>query len=204
MIEIPFNPDFSEQMDRTNSHGDHPCIVCGRKCRNPRYQVYVNSGFSHILNTEEIAQDEGEMGWFPVGPDCLKKHPELRSYVRASEKDKAKATETLLQQYRAGKLSTLWNAEKADMMQRHPELHETTNGDMAAAKIAVLAGREVAALESLSRQHCGNLDAYPEQCELYDRLFMEENYHLRSELIDMSGCRAICTYEQDFIDGIFE
>jgi hypothetical protein len=132
--------------------------------------------------------------------------PHYQPYYDAmlEELRKAKTEQSILQQYRAGKLSALWNAEKASMMQAHPELHETTCGDMAAAKIMVLAGREVAALGSFIRQHCGNLDAYPEQCELYDWLFMEENYHLRSELIDMSGCRSICTYEQDFIDGVFE
>jgi hypothetical protein len=111
---------------------------------------------------------------------------------------------TLLQQYRAGELSSLWNAEKATMMQSHPQMHETTCGDMAAAKLMVLAGREVAALEAFIRQHRIELDAFPEQCELYDWLFMEERYHLRSELIEMSGCRSICSYEQDFVDGVFE
>jgi hypothetical protein len=29
MLKIPFDPLFAENMDRTNSHGDAPCIVCG-------------------------------------------------------------------------------------------------------------------------------------------------------------------------------
>jgi hypothetical protein len=85
MIEIPFNDDFCEQMDRTGSHGVNPCIVCGRNIKNKRAKrVYVNSGFSHILTAEEFQQDEGEMGSWPVGADCLSKHPEIRPYIIVS------------------------------------------------------------------------------------------------------------------------
>jgi hypothetical protein len=82
MIEIPFDPLFVENMNRTQSHGFNPCIICGRKCKNPRYKVYVNSGFSHILTEDEFRQDEGQMLLFPIGADCLRKHPEVRSYVQ--------------------------------------------------------------------------------------------------------------------------
>ena len=110
----------------------------------------------------------------------------------------------ILQKYREGKLADLWNAEKAIQMKSHPELHQTTCGDMAAAKIATLAGREILELQKFIREHYSELDLYPEQVALYDWIFVEENYHLRGEIIDMSGARAICSYEQDFIDGIFE
>jgi hypothetical protein len=82
MIEIPFAADFNENMDRTNSHGNNPCIVCGRNIRNKKAKrVHVNSGFSHILTVEEFKADAGEMGSWPVGPDCLNKHPELCEYI---------------------------------------------------------------------------------------------------------------------------
>jgi hypothetical protein len=82
MIEIPFNDDFTDQMERTQSHGSNPCIICGRKCHNLRYRVYVNDGFSHILTADEFRQEAGEMGLFPIGANCLQKHPEIRPYVQ--------------------------------------------------------------------------------------------------------------------------
>lgn len=85
MIEIPFNLDFSEQMERTGSHGDNPCVVCGRNIKNKRAKrVYVDSGFSHILTAEEFQQDAGEMGSWAIGNDCLQKHPELQPYIIVS------------------------------------------------------------------------------------------------------------------------
>lgn len=87
-IEIPFNDDFGEQMDRTGSHGRSPCIVCGRQCPNPRYMVHVHGGLQTIVTEEEAEQlnnsDEsgGDMGMWPIGTDCLKKHPELRPYAQ--------------------------------------------------------------------------------------------------------------------------
>jgi len=86
-IEIPFNDDFSEQMDRTGSHGRSPCIVCGRQCPNPRYMVHVHEGLLTIVTEEEatrLNEDDpsGDMGMWPIGTDCLKKHPELRPYVQ--------------------------------------------------------------------------------------------------------------------------
>ena len=111
--------------------------------------------------------------------------------------------EGILLQYREGQLPKMWEEEKILQMQNHPELHQTTCGDMAAAKIAVLAGREIAGLNQFYREHRRDMTSFPEQADLYDWIFAEERYHLRSEIIDMSGCRAICSYEQDFIDGLF-
>lgn len=85
MIDIPFNPDFNEQFDRSSKNGEFlPCVVCGRMCKNPRYLTHVHGGFS-VLVTEDEAKtmNEGaDMGMFPIGSDCLKKHPELRPYVQ--------------------------------------------------------------------------------------------------------------------------
>lgn len=87
MINIPFDEKFSENMDRTNSHGDNPCIICGRKCRTLDNLVHVHGGFSTIVTEEEakklnVTDGGADMGMFPIGPDCLKKHPELRTYVQ--------------------------------------------------------------------------------------------------------------------------
>lgn len=86
-IDIPFAPDFSENMDRTNSHGDHPCIICGRKARQSRYWVHVHGGFTTIVTEQEAERlnateyVRADMGMFPIGSDCLRKHPELKEYV---------------------------------------------------------------------------------------------------------------------------
>jgi hypothetical protein len=79
---IPFDENFARNMDATGSHGNNPCILCGRRCPKPRYKVYVDSGFTHLLTMASFQQDAGEMGLFPVGMNCLCKHPEIQPYIQ--------------------------------------------------------------------------------------------------------------------------
>lgn len=100
MIDIPFSVNFIQNMDRTNSHGDFPCIICGCKAANARYWVHVHGGFSTIVTDEEAAAlnkgDErgADMGMFPIGSDCLRKHPEIKSYVQDSKQTTERKPET--------------------------------------------------------------------------------------------------------------
>ena len=81
MIKIPFSDNFTANMDRTNSHGDNPCVVCGCQCSNPKWKVRVDHGLTHLLTEKEFEEDEGGFGLWPIGKNCLEKHPELREYV---------------------------------------------------------------------------------------------------------------------------
>src|SRR5690242_14568660 len=105
-IAIPYKDDFTDQMERTRAHGDYPCIVCGRKVRDPRYMVHVHGGGLTIATeqeAEELNKDEegaADMGMYPIGADCLRKHPELKPYVQEQEPIKMNWRELYYDLYR--------------------------------------------------------------------------------------------------------
>jgi len=95
MIDIPFNKDFSEQMERTGN-GEYPsCIICGRGIRVPRRMVHVHDGFASLVSEQEAQElnasghEGADMGMWPIGSDCLKLHPELKPYVQEQGRIKA-------------------------------------------------------------------------------------------------------------------
>lgn len=93
MIKIPFSPDYSKNRHRYNqSDNNQPCIICGKlvKDQNNRYSVHVHNGGTYLVTEEEAANlnDAGDCGMYPIGPDCLRQHPELRPYVHDSKPSK--------------------------------------------------------------------------------------------------------------------
>lgn len=81
MIRIPFGPRYAENRDR---RGDAtPCIVCGKAVTNPRFMVHVHNGGGHVVTEEEAAtlSEAADLGWYPLGRDCWRKHPELQPYA---------------------------------------------------------------------------------------------------------------------------
>lgn len=65
-----------------------PCIICGRQVRDPRYMVHVHDGGDSIVTEVEASMlsESADMGLFPIGPDCLKAHPEIKPYVQEQNK----------------------------------------------------------------------------------------------------------------------
>lgn len=93
MIKIPFSPDYSKNRDRYNQGSDdQPCIICGKlvKDQNNRYSVHVHEGGTHIVTEEEAAtmDEASDLGFYPIGLDCLRQHPELRPYVHDGKPSK--------------------------------------------------------------------------------------------------------------------
>jgi hypothetical protein len=63
-------------------------VVCGKGIYRAKVRKYVRVWWStHIVNRIEAAKlrlDEGEggdLGYYPIGPDCLRQHPELKEYT---------------------------------------------------------------------------------------------------------------------------
>lgn len=84
MIAIPYSPNFTENMQRRNTNTDAlPCAVCGKSVTQPRYWVHVHCGGAYIVTEEEAAELDtaADMGFFPLGSDCRRKHLELRPYA---------------------------------------------------------------------------------------------------------------------------
>jgi hypothetical protein len=75
-VVTPFShPKFSKNQDLC---GDHPpCVVCGKPVKSPDApSVRVLDGGTRFATEAEAAKDvidSGDMGSFPVGPDCARK-----------------------------------------------------------------------------------------------------------------------------------
>lgn len=75
-MPTPFShPNYRANMDRCGAF--EPCVLCGKGVKNtdaPRARV--TGGGNAFAAADEAASDDlgpGDMGWFPVGPDCAKK-----------------------------------------------------------------------------------------------------------------------------------
>lgn len=82
MIEIPRHESFSKNTEKIK--GDAmPCVVCGKPCPTSPFSVHVHGGGSDLVTEEEAKSlnDAGDLGWYPIGRNCLKQHPELKEYA---------------------------------------------------------------------------------------------------------------------------
>lgn len=78
----PRTKNYHKNMSKA---GDLPtCIICGRgiKVESPA-AVRVHAGGAAVVTEEETAQmnASADLGVYPIGTDCLRRHPELKTYV---------------------------------------------------------------------------------------------------------------------------
>lgn len=81
MIAIPYHARYHENRDRCGAAT--PCIVCGKAVTRPRWMVHVHCGGSHVVTEEEAVtlNTAADLGWYPLGRDCHRQHPELHPYA---------------------------------------------------------------------------------------------------------------------------
>lgn len=73
----PFgHKNFHRNMER---HGGTGCVFCGKKVNeNKAKWVRVVDGGKRFAGPDEIVDQSGDMGCFPMGPSCHKKYgPEI-------------------------------------------------------------------------------------------------------------------------------
>lgn len=86
MLEIQTTRNFHRNME--NAGDLHPCAICGKGVRNPRYWVHIWYGNAAVTEEEAAAlrlqedRGDGDTGMYPIGPDCLRRHPEYRKYIQ--------------------------------------------------------------------------------------------------------------------------
>jgi hypothetical protein len=85
MINVPHHPNYHKNSD--GMPGEClPCVVCGKpiKMDTARYTVHLHDGGSVLVTEAEAAtmDPSADLGCYPIGADCLRRHPELRSYVQ--------------------------------------------------------------------------------------------------------------------------
>lgn len=55
----------------------YPCALCGKACPNPTHRVrFIEGGLSTVATGEYADLPEngpGDMGYYPVGPGCMRK-----------------------------------------------------------------------------------------------------------------------------------
>lgn len=72
---------FGSKYQEKTANGSHflQCVFCGRDTskQGKSMGVIVGEGGSVIVHPEDndLAQDGGYMGWFPVGSECIKSVP---------------------------------------------------------------------------------------------------------------------------------
>lgn len=84
MLDYKANPDHHEQEQRIKDNLTMtPCIICGKGIREPwPHTVHLYMGATLVTEEEAKTIDEsGDLGGWPIGNDCLRKHPEIRPYL---------------------------------------------------------------------------------------------------------------------------
>lgn len=81
MIEIPVHPKYSENSERCTGD-DSPCVVCGKPVKRWRKMVRVVNGGNYIGTDADAAIDPmADLGYHPIGVDCLRQHPDIKPYA---------------------------------------------------------------------------------------------------------------------------
>jgi hypothetical protein len=83
MLDFTPNRDHHEQEQKIKDFHDTPCIICGRGVKDPwKYTVHIFWGFTVVTKEEaETLPESANLGAWPIGSYCLKKHPEILPYV---------------------------------------------------------------------------------------------------------------------------
>jgi hypothetical protein len=81
MQTIPESPNYKD-CGVGGPHG--PCIVCGRevKTQRPNFLRVHGGGIYAVTEDEAESMDRaGDCGLQPIGPECLRRYPELKPYA---------------------------------------------------------------------------------------------------------------------------
>ena len=84
MITVPTTAQFDINREKACPDGQAPCVVCGNPTRMDKAKTLHlhNGGWTAVTEAEAQTLDPaGDMGEWPIGPDCLRAHPELLPYI---------------------------------------------------------------------------------------------------------------------------
>lgn len=100
MYEITMSKDWNKNYSSKPIVDGEVCIVCGKLIKdvNRKHSVRVFWGVTAVTEAEanEIIAKEGyggDLSYYPVGSDCLRKQPELKPYVEDAAKANARFTD---------------------------------------------------------------------------------------------------------------
>lgn len=75
-----FGEKYHAKQNNQNGHSFLACVFCGRDTskQGESQGVYVGAGGALVVHPDDyetLAIDGGDMGWFPVGSECIKEVP---------------------------------------------------------------------------------------------------------------------------------
>jgi len=81
-IPIPYHPQRRANLERGDDHAGR-CAICGKGVRNVRWMVHIINGGLDIKTDEKPREidEAGNLYHFPIGSDCLKRHPQIRPWA---------------------------------------------------------------------------------------------------------------------------
>lgn len=82
----------SDYRDPNGGQGRYyPCVICNRDVKHPRYTLHVVDAGFHAVHPDDEPYDDGgsDLGYLPIGTECLRRFPQLKPYVHREESDKS-------------------------------------------------------------------------------------------------------------------
>lgn len=90
-ITIKCSPNYNKNSENCKPN-ESPCIICGKGISGPAPYVHAHNGTLSFIVTEEEAErlnaagkSGADMGCWPIGPDCLKKNPQLKPFLQGNK-----------------------------------------------------------------------------------------------------------------------
>lgn len=90
MLKFETGPNYHKNTEKLKGT-EQPCLLCGKPCPNPKYMVHLHCGGDTAVTEEEAealnanGNEGSDLGMYPIGNDCLKKHPEFNPYIQKTE-----------------------------------------------------------------------------------------------------------------------
>lgn len=78
-IDPPMSPNWFKNFHDSREHD--PCIVCGKEVPNVRHEVIQDITTNELISPDDADAGSEDAIVVPVGPDCLRKNPELKPYL---------------------------------------------------------------------------------------------------------------------------
>lgn len=89
MLKIPYRSEDIRRLNRgrrlnPERHEAYRCLLCEAPVRKGSSRwLHMGNGGGYLVTPEEIAENpNGDLGGFPIGPDCWRGHPEVQEYTR--------------------------------------------------------------------------------------------------------------------------
>jgi hypothetical protein len=110
MIKIPTHTDHTKNSRNAVTDSTLPCVVCGKPTKTDKARhIHLHLGGTHAVTEREAdelneaGQEDADMGAYPIGSCCLRKHPELKPYADDCDRPYKPNPDN------AGLRSTRWN-----------------------------------------------------------------------------------------------